>query len=190
MTRKTQVLIYAFTACLALSTGARAEDKVNVEHTITQYYGEMQDGYARKDAARIFSRYDPGYKYMKNNTGSGSLEAERKGIDDLLSQVRSIQMKIQPEATDMAGDKFYIRYKRVFDVQYPLKAPYNIWVEVEDTWQLKIGLWRLISTNLVNSAVDQAKAMLEAQKKQMEFQDEQRRAQRCLNGLGYGCRAY
>jgi ribulose bisphosphate carboxylase small subunit len=99
-------------------------------------------------------------------------------------------MKVQPEATDFMGDKYYIRYKRVFDVQYPLKAPYNIWVEVEDTWQQKNGQWRLISTNLVNSAVDQAKAMLEAQKKRMEYEDEQRRSQRCLNGLGYGCRAY
>jgi hypothetical protein len=61
---------------------------------------------------------------------------------------------------------------------------------VEDIWQKKNGQWRLVSTDLVNSAVDQAKAMLENQKKQMEYQDEQRRSQNCLHGLGYGCRAY
>jgi ketosteroid isomerase-like protein len=187
---KTQILLYTVTACLLLGASAQAEDKASVERIIHQYYEEIQQGYAQKDVDRVFRHYDSDYKYMKNGSGSGNLAAERQGIGNLLSQVRSIQMKVQPEATDVMGDKYYMRYKRVFDVQYPLKASYSIWVEVEDTWQKKNGQWRLVSTNLVNSAVDQAKAMLEAQKKQQEFQDEQRRSQNCLNGLGYGCRAY
>jgi hypothetical protein len=56
MKRNAQILLYTFTAFLTLSAGAHAEDKASVERTIHQDYQEIQEGYARKDVDRVFSR--------------------------------------------------------------------------------------------------------------------------------------
>jgi hypothetical protein len=169
-----------------------ADDKASVERIIMGYYHEMEQGYAAKDAAQVYHRYDPSYLFSAlHNSSTSDLASNRKALDESFGKVKSILMKISPEATDMVGDKFYIRYKQENQILFPLKsAPANIWYEAEDTWQRKNGAWVLLSTQVVNDSVAQAKGRLEEQKKRMEIEDEQRRSRRCLNGLGYGCGEY
>jgi hypothetical protein len=153
------------------------------------YYHEMEQCYAAKDASRVYGHHDPSYIFSAwNQPGSSGLDTNRKRLDENFGAIQTIQMKIIPEATDMAGDKFYVRYKQDHQILFPLKsAPSNLWFEAEETWQHKNAGWVRVSTKVVNDSVAQAQGMLEQQKKRMEFEDEQRRSQRCLNGLGYGC---
>ena len=192
MKRPLHRFVYILSGCVAISSFVyAADDKASVERTILSYYHEMEQGYAAKDTALIFRHYDPAHVFSSwNKPGATDVETNRKKLDETFGTIKTIQMKIVPEATDMAGDRFFIRYKQDHQILFPLKpAPANLWYEAEDTWQRKNGAWVLVSTKVVNDAVSQAQGMLEQQKKRMEFEDEQRRSQRCLNGLGYGCGA-
>ena len=190
MNRHLQRYACILIACAAASSLALAsDDKASAERTILGYYHEMEQGYAAKDTSRIFRHYDPSHVFTSwNKPGATDVNTNRRNLDQTFGTIKTIQMKVIPEATDMAGDKFYIRYKQDHQILFPLKSsPANLWYEAEDTWQHKNGGWVLVSTKVVNDAVSQAQGMLEQQKKRMEFEDEQRRSQRCLNGLGYGC---
>jgi len=185
---------FAFLLMTAAATSLvhAAEDQASVGRTIMGYYHEMEQGYADKDASGVYRHCDPAYLFSAlNNSATSDLAANRKALDESFGNLKTIQVKIVPEATDMAGDKFYIRYKQENEMLFPLKsAPARIWYEAEDTWQRKNGAWVLLSTKVLNDSVAQAKGKLEQQKKRMEFEDEQRRSRRCLNGVGYGCGDY
>jgi hypothetical protein len=145
--------------------GDRAAAKSQVEKTILGYYQEMEAGYAQKDTARIFSHFDPSHTFGKADAEGGTdLATNRKNLEKMFGEIKSIRVKIQLEATDIMENTFYVRYKQDHEVAYPLKKPYSIWYEAEDKWQQRNGRWVLVSTKVVNDAVSQAKSRLEIQK--------------------------
>lgn len=190
MSRYSQTLIYALTACLAITTIASGavDEKANAERAVTQLYRQYENAVAEKNAAKMFSYCDPSYQTIGLQGDKSGLDHNIQSMTESLTKVKTIKATIQPEATDMMGNLFFVRYKQTFEILFPLKnAPTTTWFIAEDTWQQKNGQWKLMSTKVVNDSLTYWKQRLEVQKKQMEFEDEQRRSQRCLNGLGYGC---
>lgn len=179
------VLFLAFSAAAATSD---ATGKPAAERSITQLYREASDAYARKDAAGVYRHCDPSYQAINLEGKAAGLEQNRRELEQSLSKVRSIKSTVETEASELLGNQFFVRYKQTFEIQFPLRnSPSTTWFEAEDTWQQKNGEWRLVSTKVVNDSPSQWKQRLDVQRKQMEFEDEQRRSRRCLNGLGYGC---
>lgn len=190
MQQTTCALLCALALGLVISPLTHASEKSDAERAVNQFYQEIQSGYAEKNVAKIYGHCDPGYEFVGVKGDKSNLAQNRDAMQSSFGNLRSIKATITPETSERLGDKFYVRYKQTNEMQFPLKnSPSTIWFVAEDTWQYKNGQWRLLSTHVVNDSITHAKERLEVQKKQMEFEDEQRRSQRCLNGLGYGCGA-
>lgn len=89
---------------------------------------------------------------------------------------------------ELVGERLFTRYKQSLEMQFRFRSSSStIWYIAEDTWETKNGGWRRMSMTVVDDSKAQWQQRLEAQKKQIEIQDEQRKSRACLNGLGYNC---
>lgn len=175
-----------------LAVAAGTTDQAAAERAVFEMYRQYEAGFAQKDVNAIFRYFDPSWKVTTgaNDSGAG-LAFNRERMADALSKVRSLKVTVVPQASELVGDSFLVRYKQTHVMEFPLNPkPATTWYIAEDTWKRKNGQWRLMSTRKLDNSVSQAQRMLEAQKKQMEWQDEQRRSQRCIGGVGYGCGGY
>jgi ketosteroid isomerase-like protein len=181
-------LLFFAAFSIAIGGPARAQDRAQAERTITEYYRDFQDAFAQKNAARIYQHCDPSYTFTGLDGAKTTVAENRRNMEESLTKLRSIHVTVNPEAMELAGSTFLVRYQQRHEIQFPLKpSPSVTWFTAEDTWQNKNGEWRLVSTKVVNDSMADWKQRLAAQKNQMEAEDEQRRSARCLNGLGYGC---
>lgn len=186
-----RTLLAGLGAMLAGAAWMRAAnpDKASAERVILQNYRQIESAYQQKDAAGVFRFYAPTWKATKNG-GSSDLAHNRAALTEALGKLRSIRVTFTPEATDLLGDSFFVRYKKTNQMEFPFGKGGSTDEYNQDIWQLQNGTWRLVETQMLDSSVDQAVRALEAQKKMMDWQDEQRKSQRCIGGVGYGCGGY
>ena len=178
----------AVLVCLSAAAGLRGEDKTAAERSINQIYRHFEAAFAEKDVGRMYVHCDPGYSFTGPDGTTVSLEQNRQAMVETLSKVKSIQVRIQPEASDLLGNQFLVRYRQTHEIVLPLRnAPRTTAFAAEDTWQIKNGQWRLMATKVVRDSIQNWQHRLAAQKKQMEFEDEQHHSRRCLAGMGNGC---
>jgi len=184
-----KVLRVVLCAFAALSVRAAADERTAVEASIREAYRTMEEGFARKDVAAIYGNCDPGYQFVAADGSKAGLAENRQAMEQSLAKVRSLHVKVEPEAGESVGANVYmVRYKQTLEVQLPLKPkPSTNWLLAEDTWEKKGGKWRLMSTKVVTDSATEWKARIEAQRKQMDAEDAVRGSRRCLNGLGYQC---
>src|SRR4051794_8870208 len=103
-------------------------------------YQNFQNAFAQKNVAAMYVHCDPSYTFTGADGTTTTLEQNRQAMTENLSKVRSIQVKIQPEASEMLGGAMLVRYKQVHEIQFPLKPkPSTNWFVAEDTWQFKNG---------------------------------------------------
>lgn len=170
-------------------TFAASLDKGTAERAVRQNYRQIEAAYQQKDAAGVFRFYAPNWKVTKDGNSS-DLAHNRASLIDALGKLRSIQVTFTPEATDLLGDAFFVRLRKTNRIEFPLGKGGSTEEYNQDIWKLQNGTWRLVETQLLDNSVDQAVRAVEAQKKMMDWQDEQRRSQRCIGGVGYGCGGY
>ena len=184
-------IIESWIAALVAFAGippALADERAVAEASITASYRTFESSFSRKDIPRMYAHCDPSYYFVGLDQGKSDLNQNRRAMEENLAKLRSIAVRIEPEAMELVGNMFLVRYKQTHEVQFPLKPlPSITWFVAEDTWEKRGGHWRLMSTKVVNDSVTAARQRLEVQKKQMEFEDAQRQSRRCLNGLGYQC---
>lgn len=162
--------------------------KSAAERAVMQAYRDYAEAYAHKDAAAVYQHCDPSFTETSTDGQSSPLAVSRQTLAESFNQLKSIQVTVEPEASEWVGDRFVIRYKQTLDMQFPLRStPSTNWYIAEDVWQQKNGEWRRLSMKVITDKATEAKQRLEAQKKVIDIQEEQRKSRRCLNGLGYGC---
>lgn len=189
VTRRTLLATLSIVLAAASWANAANLDKSAIERTILQNYKQMEAAYGQKDAQGIFRYYSPEWKVTKKGSSS-DLAHNRAALTDALGKLRGIKVVFTPEATDLVGDSFFVRYKKTNLMEFPFGKSGRTDEYNQDVWKFTNGAWRLVETQMLDNSVDQAVRALEAQKKMMEWQDEQRRSQRCINGVGYGCGGY
>jgi hypothetical protein len=187
LSQKSLILICALVAWV-LPGLAQASEKADVERAVTQMYEQFQDAFTQKDVAQMYRHCDPSYSFIGVKGDTTGLAENRLSMKESLAKVRSLKVTIHPEATELLGDIFMVRYRQEHEISFPLKStPGRTWFTAEDTWKRKNGVWRLVSTRVVNDSVSDWQQRLAAQREQMKAEGDARASRRCLNGIGYGC---
>lgn len=188
MKRTALITLLAAVAAALLPNVVQASDKVDVERSVMQMYQQFQDAFTQKDISLMYRHCDPAYSFTGLHGETSNLAQNRQAMEESLAKLRSIRVTIHPEATELMGDTFMVRYKQEHEMQFPLRStPGHTWFTAEDTWKRRNGVWRLVSTHVVGDSISDWQARLGAQRERMKAEDDNRASRRCLNGLGYGC---